>query len=45
MEAHLVDPDTATHDEIALARERAGEEFKAFLFLSKANYKEYGSLN
>ena len=44
MEAHLVDPDTATHDEIALARERAGKEFEAFLFLSKANSKEYGSL-
>ena len=44
MEAHLVDPNTATHDEIALAKERAGEEFKAILLLSKANSKEYGSL-
>ena len=44
MEAHLVYPDIATPDEIALARERAGEEFQAFLFLSKANTKEYGSL-
>ena len=44
MEAHLVDPDTTTHDEIALARERTSEEFKAILFLSKANSKEYGSL-
>ena len=44
MEAHLVDPDTTTHDEIALARERAGKEFKAILFLSKANSKEYGLL-
>ena len=44
MEAHLVDPDIATHDEIALAKEKAGEEFKAILFLSKANSKEYGSL-
>ena len=44
MEAHLVDPDIATPDEIALAKERAGEEFQAILFLSKANTKEYGSL-
>ena len=44
IEAHLVDPDTATHDEIVLSRERSGEEFKAILFLSKANSKEYGSL-
>ena len=44
MEAHLVDPDTATPDKIALAKERAGEEFQAILFLSKANTKEYGSL-
>ena len=44
MEAHLVDPDNATPDEIALAKEKAGKEFKAILFLSKANSKEYGSL-
>ena len=44
MEAHLVDLNTATPDEIALARERAGEEFQAILFLSKANTKEYGLL-
>ena len=44
MEVHLVDPDIATPDEITLARERAGEEFQAILFLSKANTKEYGSL-
>ena len=44
IEAHLSDPDIATPDEIALARERAGEEFQAILFLSKANTKEYGSL-
>ena len=44
IEAHLVDPDIATPDEIALARERAGEEFQAILFLSKANTKQYGSL-
>ena len=44
MEAHLVDPDIATPDEIALAKERAAEEFQAILFLSKANTKEYGSL-
>ena len=44
MEAHLVDPDIATPDKIALARERAGEEFQAILFLSKANTKEYGLL-
>ena len=43
MEAHLVDPDITRHDEIALAKEKAGE-FKAILFLSKANPKEYGSL-
>ena len=44
IEAHLADPDIATPDEIALARERVGEEFQAILFLSKANTKEYGSL-
>ena len=44
MEVHLVDPDTATHDEIALANEKACKEFKAILFLSKANSKEYGTL-
>ena len=44
MEAHLVDPDIATHYEIALAKEKAGKDFKAILFLSKANSKEYGSL-
>ena len=44
MEVHLVDPNTTTHDEIALAKEKAGEEFEAILFLSKANSKEYGSL-
>ena len=44
IEVHLVNPDIATPDEIALARERAGEEFQAILFLSKANTKEYGSL-
>ena len=31
IEAHLVDPDIATHVEIALARERVGKEFKAIL--------------
>ena len=35
MEAHLVDPDIAAPEEIALARESAGEEFQAILFLSK----------
>ena len=44
MEANVVDPNTTTHDEIALAKEKAGEEFKAILFLSKANSKEFGLL-
>ena len=44
MEDLIVDPNTATPDEIALAREKAGKEFQAILFLSKANTKEYGSL-
>ena len=44
MGAHHVDPGIATHDEIALAKEKAGKEFKTILFLSKANSKELWSL-